>query len=438
MKKACNCLLLALLIQVVVSCGNLNMEEPSKVYSDSSIKTLTITTGTSVAKTIMPLRLDYSSLTYYFAIENLITNQKSLHTFTSQSDQTSLSFPIELESGYYKISVYALEAAVAQASPFTGTYLTDFTSGDLNTACVMAGTSSVDLRQDESVRIVLSSNGLNQNGIVSLKFYTNGWTLDTTKFSASCGIKNRAGTLVGLDHEVNLNGVGNTEPAAGAIPLYYSANIPAGTYTLYVKYTNTSDSSIVYTWEDSIMVLSKQTIQKNIALIDIIDHAPAAPSQLKASYLDFDSSSVWCYVNFTWEDNSNNEKGFQMELKAIAAAENDSAITSDMAACWDNLMPDSRAVTGAFTTSATDTSQAFDNDGAGGEGIRKDGSLNKNNTSATFKLSRGYRYLARICSVGNFKAGNSAYTYVDFTAGGTGKADYSDFATDAKYIKVGD
>ena len=425
--------MLALLIQIVASCGNLN-EEPSREVFDNSLKTLTITAGLSgglaVMPSILPSRLDCSSLTYYFAIQNLIDNSNSLQVFEAESDGVSLNFPIELSEGYYSIGVYVLQSAAAAS--LTGTYMTDFNSGDLADNCVLSGAATVDLRQDETISVALSTERSSQNGIVSLNFYTNGWTLDTSKFRATCGIKNKAGALVGLSYEVNLNSVTSVEPAASAVPLYY-ASLPAGTYTFYVNYTKLSDSSVVYTWTDSIMVLPNQTISKNIGLLDIIDYAPAAPSALKASYLDFDSDSVWCYVNFAWTDNSNNEAGFRMELKAVEQSQDDGDITSDMAASWSAVAAASSAVTGAFTRGATSSSQAFDN-----TGYCVDGSLNKNNSSATFKLSRGYRYLARICAVGYANAGNSDYCYVDFSLGGTGKSGYSDFDAAARYIKVGD
>ncbi len=442
MRKAFNCLLLALLIQVVASCGNLNGGGPSEVCSDSFTNTLTITTGTpAVAGSIMPAMLDRSSLTYYFAIDNLISKQKSLQTFTSASDSSNYNFPIELESGYYTIGVYALDSG-AVASLAGKEFPTEYNAGDLKDKCVLWGCATVDLRQDETVSITLSANGLSQNGLVLLKFYTNGWTLDTAKFNAECGIKNKAGQWMGPVDPVSLNAVTNAPPASGT-PATYRAEIPAGTYTFIVNYTNKANASAVYTWTEDIIVLANQTLEKTIALADIIDYAPVAPTDFKASYRDFDSGSAWCYVNFAWTDNANNERGYQIDLKALWPSEDDALITSDMAASWEAFSQDPSAVTGSFTsggyaTITAPTTQAFDNDGAGGSGIRKDGSLLKNSESATFKLSRGYRYLARISAVGNYKADNSGYCYVSFTAGGTGKADYSDFAADARYIKVGD
>lgn len=428
MKKACNCLLLALLIQIVAGCGNLNVAEPSNGYSDSTIKTLTITTGASVARSITAERLDCSSLTYYFAITNLINNSQSLQTYTSATDEVFLDFPIELESGYYRIGIYALDAeGIAKIS---GDYPTDFNDGDLEAACVLSGRATVDLRQDETVDVALTTNRLVQTGNVALNFYTNGWTLDTTKFSAVCGIKNKAGALIG--NEVNLSGVTNVPPDPSAVPLY-SATLQQGTYTFYVSYTKKNDSSAVYTWTDSIFVTSNRTIRKTVALADIIDHAPAAPSAFKAAYQDFDSSSVWCYVNFAWDDNANNERGFEIELLAVSAGQSDGDITSDMAGCWDSLTPDGSKVTGSFTQNGGAYIQSFDQSGYG-----VDGSLLKNSQSATFKLSRGYRYLARIRSVGTFKADPSDWVYVDFTLGGTGKTGYSAFDPAARYMKVGD
>lgn len=437
MRKVCNCLLLALLIQVVASCGNLNVDEPSKVY-DSSIKTLTITTGApSVAKTILPEALDSSSLTYYFAIDDLINDLKTLQIFDSASAGTFLNFPIELVEGYYKIRVYALAAAAAagysKANYGKPTNEGGFGAGHLATACVMWGSATVDLRQDETINIALSANNLTGNVAVALNFFTSGWVFDPGKFNATCGMQDKTGALIGTLSEVDLNGVTSVEPSLDTAAVY-NATVPAGTYTFFVKYKKLSDASAVYTWTDSIIVLPNQPIKKNIALPDIIEHAPAAPSGLKASYYDIDPSGIYCYVNFSWTDNSVNEAGFQIDLKAVSPSDDDALITSNMAASWNAVNSDLSAVTGSFTRTATALTQAFDEV----PGLCVDGSLNKNNSSATFKLNRNRRYLARIRSIGYDHADPSDWVYVDFTLGGTGKTGYSAFDPAARYMKVGD
>lgn len=443
MKKVCNCLLLALLIQVVASCGNLNAPETSKDYSDSSIKTLTITTGaTSVARTILPEAMDSSSLTYYFTIDDLINESKTLQIFDSASSGTALNFPIELPEGYYKIRVYALTASAASGYSDKEKYEKPsseggFTAGHLANVCVLQGVTTVDLRQDETVSIKLSSASVSGDASVVFNFYTSGWTLDTAKYNATCGIMNKAGNLVGTMSEVDLNSVTNIEPAADA-PGLYSATIPAGTYTFFVKYTKLSDSSVVYTWTDYIIVSANQNVKKTIPLFDIIEYAPAAPTDFKASYYDVDPSGDYCYVNFTWTDNSVNERGFMIGLKALQPAEDEANITSDMAANWESLTQYGGAVMGSFTSSGYVvnglTTEAFDDV----PGLCVDGSLDKNHGgSATFKLSRRVRYLARISAVGYGNAGNSDYCYLDLSAGGTGKAGYSAFTT-TKYFRVGD
>jgi len=352
--------------------------------------------------------------------------------FNSASDTCCLNFPIELHTGYYRIGVYALDSA--KSSGFDGkSYPTDYNDGSLREACVMAGFTTVDLRQDETINVYLSTNNLNQDGKVLLNFYTNGWTLDTAKFDVVCYIKNKAGVRVGPE-PASLNAVTNVPPAAGAIHLY-NASLVAGTYTLCVDYTNKEDSTLVYSWTDTLLVLSNQTIDKTIALIDIIQHEPDAPSGFKASYKDYDPTGNWCYVNFTWQDNSNNERGFEIDLLAVYPTDDDSLITSDMAASWNAVNQDYNAVTGAFTAwDGAPLTQKFDDV----PGLCVDGSLGKNRNSATFLLNRNYRYLARICAVGNNRSGKSDYCYLDLSAGGTGKSGYWPFDTSARYIKVGD
>ncbi|MBQ4014655.1 MAG: hypothetical protein II610_05320 [Treponema sp.] len=445
MRKACGCLLLALLIQVVASCGNLNMEEPSKVVSDSSIKILTITTGEpSVAGSILPQALDRSSLAYYFEIENLIKHTKQLQIFSSAVNSASINFPLELLEGYYRIRVYALTADVAAAYP-KEKYEKDggFYAGTLGEKCVLSGAATVDLRQNETIKMALTPKNINiesqESGIVSLKFYTKGWTLNTLKFKAFCGIRNKAGELVGLSEEKDITTVGSAEPAGNAGPRYY-ASVPAGTHTFYVRYESRTNPSIAYIWTDTIVVLPNQTINKIVALVDIIEYAPAAPTALKASYYDVDPTGIYCYVNFSWTDNAVNERGFQIDLKAIYPWLDDTSIDRDMAKSWSDLSqysddPAAGSFTsGGYSTATANSTKTFDDNPA----FCVDGSLLKNSSSATFKLSRGVRYLARISAVGYDHAGNSDYCYVSFSAGGTGKDGYTPFAADASYIKVGD
>ncbi len=444
MRKVCNCLLLALLIQVVASCGNLNVDEPSKVY-DSSIKTLPITTGEpSVAKTILPSALDSSSLTYYFTIDDLIYDLKTLQTFDSASSGAILNFPIELPEGYYKIRVFALTASAASGYSDKEKYEKPsseggFTADHLAAACVLQGTTTVDLRQDETVSIKLTANNAADDYVsVGVNFYTNGWTLDTGKFNATCGMWNRTGSLVGTMSEVDLNSVTSVEPAIDA-PCVYNASVLPGTYTFFVKYTKLSNNSVAYTWTDTIIVSPNQPIKKNIALIDIIEYEPAAPTDFKASYYNVDPTGEFCYVNFTWTDNSVNERGFLIDLLAVQDSVDESYFSTDMAATWNStyVVADVSKVTGRFTSSGYEINGVATKEFDDVPGLCVDGSLDKNRTnSATFKLSRNIRYLARICAVGYNHAGNSEYCYLDLSSG-TGKADYSDFTT-TKYFKVGD
>ena len=261
---------------------------------------------------------------------------------------------------------------------------------------------------------------------------------DNVRVHAFCGIKNKAGELVGLSTEKDITTVGSTEPSANAVPSYH-ASVPAGTHTFYVRYESKKNPSIAYIWTDTIIVSPNQTIKKNIALIDIIEYAPAAPTDFKASYYNVDPTGEFCYVNFTWTDNSVNERGFMIDLKAIQPSEDDANISSDMAASWESLTQYGGAVVGSFTSSGYEVNGVDTKKFDDVPGLCVDGSLNKNQGgSATFKLSRKIRYLARISAVGYGNAGNSDYCYVSFSAGGTGKDGYTPFAADARYIKVGE
>ena len=76
-----------------------------------------------------------------------------------------------------------------------------------------------------------------------------------------------------------------------------------------------------YKYTDKIVVMPNRTTKAVIGIPDIIDRAPSAPSKLIAAYGEPENIlSEYYPVEFCWDDNSNNETSFELEILDITSA----------------------------------------------------------------------------------------------------------------------
>ena len=213
--------------------------------------------------------------------------------------------------------------------------------------------------------------------------------------------------------------------------------VAAGTYNYIVTFYNTSLGTS-FSYSDKIVVYGTGIQTKAaICIPDIIEKAPTAPSNFIAGYVD--TTKDYYYVEFCWDDNSNNEDYFQIELLDISDASGSSGAGTHQ--IYDDYLeklvnyPSYSSLTSSTVDAAWNT--AVNWIGSSNlsvyntsyyANVSDDGALCTNSTYTVFKLLYGKRYLARIKAV-NY-GGSSDYAYLDLfnTSGKT-----FDATSDGKY-----
>ena len=208
---------------------------------------------------------------------------------------------------------------------------------------VLVGYTSVDLRSGTSTSVTFSmiKSGLETPGTVSITgYYVDGTlaansTLVTNSNAVAkytMGLYDRiTGELVtGTDTSGSLETT-VTSPTAASSPANHwgitygttaSNKAYPGTYLFAITFYNANDVAIGY-YSDLLIVDPGNATTKDIGVIDVINKVPAAPSNFKAFLVkDTEDSDIEGFyaVRFEWEDNSNNETNFEIELLEAGGA----------------------------------------------------------------------------------------------------------------------
>lgn len=411
----------------LISCGGLSSEynynclekDEFQINIFASFENDTVDSRSIVPESNLTV---YSNYIYYFARRNIFTDdvpevsESPVNLYTNFPDNKTGTIDIDLTPGRYEFNLFALHNALAAG----------FTYGDLVQNAVLVGTTTVDLTSYKTpdIKFNLIPNTSLSSCSVALNLYTTpDWTYDYTKYSITAALYNDNGDVYGT------NGVTNVDNLpTNSLPPYaqYRTTVPTGIrpgmYDFEVVFTKRNDPVKKYVFSTTICVLPNTNTEIGVAIPNVIEYEPDAPTNLTASYKDPANNSQGYYiVNFKWDDNSINEHYFKLEVYNLEDYSDASKLTGTSTP-WSQeyfLALSSSAVT-IYDKNVTST------------GAYSEGSLMANSTSLDLKLQLGKLYLARICAVND--AGESEYSYLDLTNGGTGKTGYSDFATDAKGI----
>ncbi len=93
-------------------------------------------------------------------------------------------------------------------------------------------------------------------------------------------------------------------------------NIPAGYYLLIVEFR--SSSTKIGTYTDILDIQPGLTTASNVAIPDILNRLPAAPSNLKVYRVDSSLSSDFYNAVIRWEDNATNEEYYEITIHQFA------------------------------------------------------------------------------------------------------------------------
>ena len=372
---------------------------------------------TSVDRSIIAAALDLdtssnSNLFFYLWGTDALTAANSMTTpvkvdFTVDStDPSKGKVTLDLAS-----SKWNLVLAAATTDGLTSI-------ADVKSKAYYIGYANVDLREADSIKFYLSTDGLNGTGKADITLVYDGldsaggtWAAEhvvaVTDTSAEKGYVITAsvqlrttGALADGTSELTVTNA-DFFGSSGATLTTISA--APGTYNFVVKFTS-NESGKSYEWSDIIIFVPNQTITQTVKVPDIVMYAPDAPEAFKVGYVTPTSADKESYTAvLEWDDKSNNEKYFNVEIWNLPASVVLSAAIDDTN--WDTVI-----------TGLDDSVYKLTLDDKFYGDIKNKGwvagSLLKNNEHVALTLALGSRYIMRIASVND--AGTSPYCYATY------------------------
>ena len=179
--------------------------------------------------------------------------------------------------------------------------LSAHTTFEGNDVEVLKGSTTADLRNgSKTIRFRLTTDGLTGNGGINIS----GEYED---------VSDAAEKIVISLLDFNTGAEKNTSGDMAAVPektfSYANNEIPAGEYTLAIKFKNDADVVIGY-WSDTIRVAPGKITETTIDSVKL-NTIPAAPANLKVTNIpDSDDNDGYYNVKLEWDDNSTNEDSF--------------------------------------------------------------------------------------------------------------------------------
>ena len=404
----------------------------SKIEIDiSSFNGSVIFRSTVAERTVMPEVLDGSNLNYYLYYINTLSSSSDVYTFYDKislvySSPQLATASVDFDSSVYRFALYATETE----------FDTNSSKPDIETvknAACLVGYTMADLRTANKILFFLSENSLTTGGKVDITLnstwrFNSDWEnwISNGLAYVSIGLYDIITGELARTGGVNLNPhiLSYNSEVSDFVHLsnygFGDAEIAAGTYNLVVKFVNTNNGK-VYEYSDAVIIMPNRISSETINVPDAIEKTPEPPSNFGVNYTSPINTKISSYLaDFTWQDNSNNETGFEIEIADISCGHSNIDGVTPMI---PNVVDDgswelevSKASYGSdnvtsynfqnYTQYISHYYEYFGNDSAYDPQAY---SLLRNNTKARFFLQLGKRYLARIRSVN--EAGESAWVY---------------------------
>ena len=441
---------IGLLVTSFSSCSNLVDDATIDGGSTSiSAKSITITAssqddivkfGNAASRMIMPGQLDATTgYKFWLVGENKTTGAavaiKSVEFKADSGDTTKGTVTLDLDIAQYELRLYVVPTSETPA---------DETAA--KSKAVLSATATVDFTHSDTVNFYLTPYSLSANGAFDLTLYLDGWEL-AAGYTSKAGVypltsmeasdAKKEDTFYPNADPTNTPKWTSTAPTDANFTSGNGYTIEPGTYNFVVTFTSSAGKS--YCYNDKIVILSNRRTEKTIAIPNVIEVPPAAPSAFGVSFAEPLSADDDSYeVQFEWTDNAYNETNFKLELidftKVTSVSEFEGFVKTLSAATGENTAALDTAWT-SFTTSSTDYSSKevqynftksitkMTPGAASEETIADsfyyapewwvDGSCFLNSSTATIRLPLEHRFLARLCAQN--EAGDSKYVYVDLS-----------------------
>lgn len=363
----------------------------------------------SNSRTILPGEVKTDTLDFYLVYKDTVNSKadtvpaikkidfiKSEQSTTGSVKRGSFSLPFTLSD--YQFTLYAVPTGALAA-------ITEPSVSDIATKSLFVGTANADLRFNDEVTFHMKANSSsNGQGSIDITLkHENNWPIPKG-YKVTVGLYNvddkndTPQYPTGTAQEL-IDATSEEKNMESKIFQCTTPTIPQGEYNLVVKYNKIkTDGTTVektYEYSEKVIILMNQTSTGTVIIPEILEKKPAAPANFKAQFKDPKDSTKNSYeVNFTWEDKSNNEREFIIDLLTL----NDATGYLKLPAKDDEW----NAINQTPVSYNRATFDTADN--------KVDGSLNKGNTSATFYLELEKRYIARICASND--AGKSEWVYL--------------------------
>lgn len=373
------------------------------------------------------------NLTFYLAYKAAgdtgFTVSGTVKVTADASDSKKGTFLITLPQASYDLRLYAVPSTI------TTVYTSE---SDLNSNASLIAVTSADLRRGDAISFTLRADVdvLTGTSTALLVLYPlSDWcTSDAYTVTAELQKISDGSPIDGTSASVTLL----TSTAADAITDITADNanykngtaVKAGTYNLVIKFT--TSASKVYEYSDTVIIVPNKPTTGKVGIPKIVEEPPEAPSGFKAAYTEPSSSEEYYNAEFVWEDNSDNESYFELQLADIT--DTTATVTlPDNDTAWGTVVNDS-ANANVTRYGVENSTLALDDVGSTsaiygsittfygtGNDSWVSGSLQKNNEVIKMKLLLGKRYEARISAVN--ASGRSKWAYLtigdDFTDGST-------------------
>lgn len=426
-------------------CSHLNSDNGTHVipfFSNSSgesdtvqVKVTTPDSSIDFSRSIMPSRINASTLTYYIAQSKLNSSEKKYTISTlnlTSSDSNTGYFSLKLSSETYFIVIYALTPEQVLTARKEGYTSKNFTLQTLDKYAGFTGNSTI-APGIKNPHIFMKANDYSsaRAGGFSIQLsHANSWKVPED-YTVTAGLYSlETGLLVYPEngHEKILVSRAQFEQSFGEKKVESEPTIKPGNYNFVINYNHfdsglyDSEPDKVFTYSERLILLANRTSEAVIEIPALIEAKPEAPKCFIAGYVPPANDNYGFYgVQFAWYDNSAIETGFKIQIIEMADEVTASMPSND--AEFDVLAKMQGAY--EFTTEKN---------------------IGMNDVSKVVYLPLGKRYIARICATNI--SGDSPFAYLNKTLShtftdpldaektATLEADYNLFGNDVDSVNL--
>ncbi|MBR4322458.1 hypothetical protein [Treponema sp.] len=392
----------------------------------------------SDSRTILPDAVDSSTLHFYLVYRDIINSSTaSIEEVTFNKDAGVTAYTKGTITKSFTLSNYTftLYAVTAEIYAKVGT----FTTSNIATNASYVGYANADLRYKDVVTFHLKPNTSSSGkGRVELTISNvDNWSIPAN-YVVYAGLYKIEDEYTDTAvypttgkkeiYTLNTTETGTLDPVNKSVIKSAAAtyDVPAGEYNLIIAYCYQPETAGVtkkaYEYSEKVIVLMNEETIAEVNVPDILEKAPAAPTNFTVAYQNPATIETEYYpVQFMWSDNSSTEREFELQILEITDEDAYIAMPTDNTK-WEALVSSGTVI--PYTKLAMQNSSYYIS-----------GTLNKNSNYVTMYFPLGARFEARLCAKND--AGSSDYAYAEWAKIDTKYKNAADIEeTTARYVKT--